>query len=68
PLTYLEPSPAYHKVVEASGGYGEEVRTPDQLPKALERGLKAVTVDKRPAVLNVHTSYDDAAALADARR
>jgi acetolactate synthase-1/2/3 large subunit len=68
PLTYLEPSPAYHKVVEASGGYGEEVRTPDQLPKALERGLKAVTVEKRQAVLNVHTSYDDAAALADARR
>jgi len=68
PLTYLEPSPAFHKIVEASGGYGEEVSTPDQLPKALERGLKAVTVEKRQAVLNVHTAYDDAAALADARR
>ena len=68
PLTYLEPAPAYHKVVEASGGYGEEVETPDALPGALERGLKAVEVEKRQAVLNVLTAYDDSAALADAKR
>lgn len=68
PLTYLEPAPEYHKVVEASGGYGEEVRDPSDLPAAIERGLKAVDVDKRQAVINVHTVYDDAAAIADARR
>ena len=49
-------------------GYGEEVETPEALPGALERAMKAVDVDKRQAVLNVHTSYDDAAALADAKR
>ena len=68
PLTYLEPVPAYHQVVEASGGYGEEVGEADALPGALERALKAVDVEKRQAVLNVHTAYDDAAALADAKR
>ena len=68
PLTYLEPAPAYHRVVEASGGYGEEVGEARALPGALERALKAVDVEKRQAVLNVHTSYDDGAALADARR
>ena len=41
---------------------------PGDLPKALERGLKAVDVDKRQAVINVHTTYDDAAAKADAIR
>jgi acetolactate synthase-1/2/3 large subunit len=68
PLTYLEPQPAYHKVVEASGGYGAEVSTPADLPVALERALKAVEVEKRQAVLNVHAMYDDSAALSDARR
>ena len=68
PLTYLDPAPEYHRIVEASGGYGEEVKDPADLPKALERGLKAVDVEKRQAVLNVHTTYDDAAAIADARR
>ena len=68
PLTYLDPSPDYHKIVEASGGYGEEVKEPDGLPGALERALKAVDVEKRQAVLNVHTHYSDDAAMADAKR
>ncbi len=68
PLTYLEPAPAYHRIVEASDGYGEEVETPDALMGALERALDAVETDKRQAVLNVHTAYDDTAALADSRR
>ena len=68
PLTYLDPAPAYHRIVEASDGYGEEVTDPSDLPAALERGLKSVDVDKRQAVINVHTTYDDAAAIADARR
>lgn len=68
PLTYLDPAPEYHKIVEASGGYGEEVATAGDLPGALERALKAVEVEKRQAVLNVHTHYSDDAALADAKR
>ncbi|MEE2722094.1 MAG: thiamine pyrophosphate-requiring protein [Pseudomonadota bacterium] len=68
PLTYLDPAPEYHKIVEASDGYGEEVKQPEDLPAALERGLKAVDVDKRTAVINVNTTYDDAAAKADAVR
>jgi acetolactate synthase I/II/III large subunit len=68
PLTYLDPAPEYHKIVEASDGYGEEVKDPGDLQAALERGLKAVEVDKRQAVINVHTTYDDAAAIADAKR
>lgn len=68
PLTYLDPAPEYHKIVEASDGYGEEVTDPNDLPAALERGMKSVDVDKRQAVINVHTTYDDAAAKADAVR
>ena len=68
PLTYLDPAPEYHKIVEASDGYGEEVTDPTDLPAALERGIKAVDVDERQAVINVHTIYDDAAAKADAVR
>jgi len=68
PLTMIDPSPEYEKVVLASGGYGERVDTAEALPKAIDRALKAVEVDKRPAVLNVMTAYDDAQALADAKR
>ncbi len=49
----LEPSPDYEKLVEASGGYGERVDDPAELPAALERALHAVQVEKRQAVLNV---------------
>jgi acetolactate synthase I/II/III large subunit len=68
PLTMIEPSPEYEKIVEANGGYGECVKNAEDLPAAIERALKAVEVDKRQALLNVMTSYDDAQALADARR
>ena len=68
PLTSLEPNPHFEKLVEASGGYGERVDHAEDLPDALERALKAVDDEKRQAVLNVQTSYDDAQALADARR
>lgn len=68
PLTYLDPAPEYHRIVEASDGYGEEVKDAAELPAALERGLKSVEVDRRQAVINVHTVYDDASAIADARR
>jgi acetolactate synthase-1/2/3 large subunit len=68
PLTAVEPSPEYHRIVEASGGYGERVDNAEDLPAALERAMKAVEVEKRQAVLNIQTAYDDAQALADARR
>lgn len=68
PLTAVEPSPEYHKIVEASGGYGERVDNAEDLPAALERAIHAVDVEKRQAVLNIQTAYDDAQALADARR
>jgi len=67
PLTALEPNPDFEKIVEASGGYGERVDNAEDLPGALDRALDAVA-DKRQAVLNVQTIYDDAQALADARR
>ncbi len=68
PLTAIEPTPNYEMIVQASGGYGEKVENAEDLPGALERALKAVDVEKRQAVLNVMTAYDDAQALADARR
>jgi acetolactate synthase-1/2/3 large subunit len=53
PLTFMEPSPSFEKIVEASGGHGELVERPDQLPAALERALRAVKVEGRQALLNV---------------
>ncbi len=53
PLTNLQPSPHFEKVVEASDGYGEKVEDRADVPAALERALKAVTIEKRQAVLNV---------------
>jgi len=58
PLTCLEPSPAYEKVVEASGGYGECVKDPADLPTALQRALHAIRVEKRQALLNVQTEIN----------
>jgi acetolactate synthase I/II/III large subunit len=54
PLATLEPSPAFEKVVEASGGYGERVETLDELAPALDRALHAVKIEKRQALLNVN--------------
>ena len=68
PLTALEPNPDFEKIVEASGGYGERVDNAEDLPAAMDRAMHAVDVEKRQAVLNVQTAYDDAQALADARR
>ncbi|RWE29415.1 MAG: hypothetical protein EOS78_30075, partial [Mesorhizobium sp.] len=52
-FTYLEPSPEYEKIVEASGGYGERVEQAKDLPAALRRALHAVEQEGRQAVLNV---------------
>ncbi|HSR11827.1 MAG TPA: thiamine pyrophosphate-dependent enzyme, partial [Thermodesulfobacteriota bacterium] len=52
-LCDLEPAPAYEKIVEAFGGYGERVEDPDQVVPALRRAMKTVREDKRQALLNV---------------
>ena len=56
PLTQLQPSPAFEKVIEASGGYGERVETLESLRPALERAIYAVKVERRQALLNVACS------------
>ena len=53
PLTYLEPSPDYELVCQASGGHGEKVENPAALPDALKRALRIVRDEKRQALLNV---------------
>ena len=53
PLTALEPAPDYEMVCRASGGHGERVEDPAQLPEALARGLRIVKDEKRQVLLNV---------------
>jgi acetolactate synthase-1/2/3 large subunit len=52
-LCDLEPSPAYEKIAEAFGGYGERVEDPDKIIPALKRAVKTVRQEKRQALLNV---------------
>ncbi|MEE9275909.1 MAG: thiamine pyrophosphate-requiring protein [bacterium] len=52
-FTSLEPSPAFEKICEASGGYGERVEDPGDVGPALERALRSVREDGRQALLNV---------------
>jgi len=56
PLAYFNVEQHYEKMVEVSGGYGEQVTDPKDMQPALERALKAVMVDKRQAVINVTAS------------
>ncbi len=58
PLSDLRPAPAYEKIVEAHGGYGERVEKPDQVRPALQRALHAVQTEGRQAVLNVICKRD----------
>ena len=51
-LTALEPSPEFHRIAEACGGYGERVDDPAEVPRALQRALKEVR-GGRHALLNV---------------
>jgi len=54
PMTALDPSPAFDKVMEACGGYGEMVEDPAALPNALGRAMDRVA-DGQPALLNILT-------------
>jgi acetolactate synthase-1/2/3 large subunit len=52
-LIDLDDLPAFEEVCAAAGGYGERVEDPAALPAALDRAVRAVTVEKRQALLNV---------------
>jgi acetolactate synthase I/II/III large subunit len=52
PFIDLDDLPAFETVCEASGGYGERVEDPKDLPAALKRALKAVDGGKQ-ALINV---------------
>ena len=58
PLTYFSVEQHYEKLVEVSGGHGERVTESSQMLPALERAMKAVTVDKRQALINVVCDVD----------
>ena len=53
PLIDLDELPAFEQVCAAAGGYGERVEDPAVLPEALQRAVRAVTIEKRQALLNV---------------
>ncbi|MBX9761037.1 MAG: thiamine pyrophosphate-requiring protein [Beijerinckiaceae bacterium] len=52
PIVDLSPSPDYHKIAEAFGGYGEKVDDPAKLKGAIGRALDQVA-QGRQATLNV---------------
>lgn len=53
PFCDLASVPAYEKVCEAAGGYGECVTDAEEVPKALKRALEQVQRHGRQALLNV---------------
>ena len=53
PITFLNSISNYQKAVEVADGYGKKVTDPNDVMPALDRGIKAVTVEKRQAVINV---------------
>ena len=52
-VTALSQAMNYEMVCQAAGGYGERVEDPAEVPAAIERGIHAVRVEKRQALLNV---------------
>jgi acetolactate synthase I/II/III large subunit len=52
PIVDLSPSPDYHKLADAFGGYGEKVEDPAKLKGAIGRALEQVA-QGRQAILNV---------------
>lgn len=55
PLTALKPSPDFLKVAEASRAWTRRVARPEDVDEALEAALKAVTKERRCALLEVAT-------------
>ena len=54
PLTSLDPSPAFEKMVEPCGGFGAKVESPDEVMPALKKAFDAIR-SGTPALLNVIT-------------
>lgn len=52
-FTHLDKLPAFEEVARASGGYGERVERPEDLPGAIVRALTVMREEKRHALLNV---------------
>jgi acetolactate synthase-1/2/3 large subunit len=52
-ITSLSQGFNYEMVCQASGGYGERVDDPAEVPGAIQRALYAVQVEKRQALLNI---------------
>ena len=52
-MTNLSQSFNYEMICQASGGYGERVEDPAEVPAAIERALHSVQVEKRQALLNI---------------
>lgn len=52
-VTTLSQGFNYEMICQASGGYGERVEDPAEVPGAIQRALHAVQVEKRQALLNV---------------
>lgn len=53
PMTYFEAGASrFEKAVEVAGGYGEQVKDPADMPKALDRAMKAIS-NGQQALLNV---------------
>ncbi|MDG6997361.1 MAG: thiamine pyrophosphate-requiring protein [Nitrososphaerota archaeon] len=50
---HLDPPGQYSKIVTAFGGYGEEVRNPDEITPALQRGIECVRNQNKQAVIDV---------------
>lgn len=57
PFTELTPSPAYERIADVHGGYGELVEDPAEVIPALRRALKVVREEKRQAILNVFCKH-----------
>ena len=53
PFVALQKLPAFEKICESAGGYGERVDDPAALPGALKLAMSVVKDEGRQALLNV---------------
>ena len=52
-VSTLDQTFQYELICQAAGGYAERVEDPSDVPAAIQRGLHAVNVEKRQALLNI---------------
>jgi acetolactate synthase-1/2/3 large subunit len=52
-LSDLDPAPDYEMICQASGGHGERVEDPAELPGAIARALEIMREERRQVLLNV---------------